>query len=181
MAEDEKITLFIGRLSLGKGLQYLIAAWPAVKALFSSAKLLFIGSGNEEPCLKQQVLDLGLKNSVIFKGAIPNDQLPVYYSAADVFVLPSILTQQGQEGMPVVIIEALLSGCWVIASKIGGVADLSGMAAVKTVVPENTKELSEKITQCLRQGRPAFDQRINNFTLSAAALAYAQKYQELIN
>ena len=60
-----------------------------------------------------------------FEGAKRPDELPAYYHAADVFVGPSIVAEGGDTGgIPVSFMEAMASGCPVVASRVGGIGEL---------------------------------------------------------
>lgn len=109
------ILLFIGRLIKIKGIDYLIRALPEITEKFPNVNLVIIGYGNEREKLESLARDLNI-NNVSFLGRIPNRELPYYYQQADIFVLPSF-----KEGSPVVLMEALSTGCPVVATKIAGI------------------------------------------------------------
>lgn len=122
---DDKMILFVGRLAEKKGVTYLVSAMAAVVKKFPDSKLVVVGDGPEKAALQLQVQHLGLSGSVIFAGSIPNPQLPPFYRAADVFVLPSIVDSRGDtEGLGVVLLEAVAAGTPVVASRIGGISDV---------------------------------------------------------
>ncbi len=87
--------LYVGRLTEVKGIRYLIDAIPLVLREAPTAKLLIIGSGELEEKLTYQVLSLGLTDQIRFTGSVPNEELPVYYATADIFIGPSIVTNSG--------------------------------------------------------------------------------------
>jgi glycosyltransferase involved in cell wall biosynthesis len=112
--------LFVGTLRELKGTRYLIEAMPKIVDKFPDTKLLIIGDGDERPFLTTLARDLGLLDrSVTFLGAIPNGKLPKYFATADIFIGPSL-----REGLPVAFIEALGSGCTVIASELPTISDI---------------------------------------------------------
>jgi rhamnosyl/mannosyltransferase len=76
--------LFIGRLVYYKGLEYLIQAMADLEA-----QLWIIGTGPLEGRLKQQTEQLHLQDKVKFLGDIPDEDIPAYYHACDIFALPS--------------------------------------------------------------------------------------------
>jgi len=105
--------VFVGRLAREKGLDTLLAAWPAVVAAFPGARLTLVGEGPERPALEAAVRRLGLAGSVELPGASadPSDRL----RAADLFVLPS-----REEGMSVALLEAMAMGVPLVATSIPG-------------------------------------------------------------
>lgn len=111
--------LFVGRLAEKKGLRYLIDAMPGVLEKHPTAKLVVVGGGPLEQAHKRHVTALGIQKSVIFTGPIPNDDLPKYYATADVFVSPS-----ETEGFGLTFVEAIMSGCVPIGTRVGGIGDI---------------------------------------------------------
>jgi glycosyltransferase involved in cell wall biosynthesis len=109
--KGSRIVLFVGRLRYFKGVQYLIEAMKTV-----NATLLIIGTGSEEGVLKEKVAEANLGHKVIFLGELPNDNLPEYLDACDVFVLPS---SHRSESFGIVQIEAMASGKSVISTELG--------------------------------------------------------------
>jgi len=97
--KPEKFTiLFVGQVSLQKGVQYLLQAFKA--ACLSNAKLVIVGQLNVD----FQTIYKQYKNdpTIIFYGAVSQEQLVKMYQTASVFVLPSL-----QEGFGMVLLEAL--------------------------------------------------------------------------
>jgi glycosyltransferase involved in cell wall biosynthesis len=117
--------LAVGRLVEKKGMRHLIEAMVEIRATFPKATLSVVGEGPERPALEEQASILGLAASVQFTGAMPNTALPAHYSQADIVVVPSVYSREGDtEGLPVVLMEAAASGLAIVASDIGGIGDL---------------------------------------------------------
>lgn len=105
------LLLFVGKLRYYKGLQYLLRAMPDLPA-----KLLVIGSGpmqNEWQSLSES---LGLSARVFFLGEVSDQDLPAYYQACDIFVLPA---SERSEAFGTVQIEAMASGLPVVCTELG--------------------------------------------------------------
>ena len=83
------IILFIGRMVYYKGLEYLIQAMSDLPA-----QLWIIGVGPLEASLKQQTAQLRLEDKVKFLGNVPEEDLPAYYHACDIFALPSVANSE---------------------------------------------------------------------------------------
>jgi len=81
----ERIVLFIGRLALYKGLEYLVEAMAAVEG-----KLLVIGRGERLDPLLRQAARRDLVDKVFFLGEVPEEEISAYLHACAVFCLPSI-------------------------------------------------------------------------------------------
>jgi D-inositol-3-phosphate glycosyltransferase len=116
--EDERIVLFVGRIEPLKGVDILINA---AATLESDVDCTVVIVGGDETSRSQvaKLRDLakrrGIGHRVAFVGAIDHDKLPLYYSAADVCVVPS-----HYESFGLVAVEAMASGTPVVASRVGG-------------------------------------------------------------
>lgn len=144
------IILSVGRLIDWKGTEFLIMAMPAVLKRFPDAKLLIVGTGPERDALVRKSLELCLGDRIEFTGIVPAADLLSYYRSADVFVLPSINPRGKTEGLGVVLLEAMASGCPVIGSNVGGIPDIIKDGENGLLVPEqNPAILAEKIVALL--------------------------------
>ncbi|HET8701876.1 MAG TPA: glycosyltransferase [Nitrococcus sp.] len=127
--------LFVGRLVAKKGLPHLLDAMPEVLRRCPSAHLSIAGFGPEAAALKAQARRLGIEDQVRFLGAVTQENLPALYRRAAVLVAPFIREASGnQEGLPVVLMEAIACGCPVIAGRIAGVDELFGEASADVCV-----------------------------------------------
>lgn len=145
--EKEKVLLYVGRIEKEKGLEKLLRAVSNLKFKIENLKLIIVGDGEYLEELKVQAEKLGITDKVVFTGRVPYENVPSYYAAADVFVLPSLR----QEGLPMTLPEAMASRLPVVASRIGGIPN-----AVKDketgflVEPGNVEELSERLFKVLK-------------------------------
>jgi glycosyltransferase involved in cell wall biosynthesis len=142
---DEKVKLVgsFGRISCEKGHIYLIKSALEVLKVYPKTKFIIIGNGPKEEEIKQYVIQKEMSDSIIFLDFKEN--INEYYSALDIFVLPSII-----EGTPMALIEAMSTGIPVIATKVGGVGHIivdkqDGLL----VQPKRIKELSDTIIELL--------------------------------
>jgi|SRR5579859_138678 len=171
----------VARLSAQKRQTDLINAMPAILARVPGARLLLAGEGPTRPELDEQVAALGLGPCVQFLGAVTRAQLPELLAKSDVFVLPSIW-----EGLPVALIEALSAGKPIVATDVGGNAELVTPGQNGWLVPPgNVAALAEAVvriaTDCeaaRRMGaasRSRFDS--GEFAPSAVAARHLEVYQ----
>lgn len=114
-ARTGEYLLSIGNLVPLKGHEYILRA--LVK--LPDEKLVIIGSGPLEARLKKLAQQLNLADRVTFLPNIPHDELPDFYRKAKCTILMSSM-----EGMPNVILESLASGTPVIATNVGGIAEV---------------------------------------------------------
>lgn len=162
-AADERVSdelLFVGRLVPKKGLPHLLDALPRVLATRPSVRLNIAGFGPEEASLRAQASRLGIESSVNFLGAMPQASLPQLYRRASVFVAPFIRDGSGnQEGLPVVLMEAIGCGCPVVVGEVAGVHDLLGDAASEVCVDaKNATALATAILATLDDPERATEQ-----------------------
>jgi glycosyltransferase involved in cell wall biosynthesis len=140
---DGQLALFAGRLAPEKGVDVLVRAWPQLVARVPGASLCLVGSGSEEQRLREMVRALRVELSVKFAGGV-TDVAP-YTRAADLAVLPS-----RTEGMPVALLEAMSCAVPVVATRVGGSAEVLEHGAMGTLVaPENPSALSESMAEVL--------------------------------
>lgn len=114
---EPKIVVASGRLVHSKGFDVLLSAWTEVARLGANPLLLIVGSGPEEESLRQQARDLGINESVRFIAA--TDGAADYLACADAVVIPSDF-----EGMSNVLLEAMVAGVPVVATRVSGAVDL---------------------------------------------------------
>jgi glycosyltransferase involved in cell wall biosynthesis len=157
-AENE--LLFVGRLVAKKGLPALFKAMPFVLARRPATILTIAGFGPEESALRALAHDLGIDGQVKFLGAMPQDRLPELYRRATVFVAPFIRDASGnQEGLPVVLMEAIGCGCPAVVGDVAGIRDLLGNAVGEVCVdPTDTQALVASILAVLEHPQEAQEQ-----------------------
>jgi len=139
--EDEKIIIFVGTLRSVKGVKHLIQAMVAIGREDTRAKLMLVGNGKERPGLEELVKELVLERQVSFIGRAPNEDVPEYMVASDVFVLPSL-----SESFGIVNLEAMASGLPIVASKVGGLPEIVRDGKNGFLVePKNPEQIAEKV------------------------------------
>lgn len=148
---DEDSLLFVGRLVPKKGLCHLLDAMPAVLSSRPAVRLTIAGFGPEEESLRTQALQLGIEGSIHFKGAVTQPELPAIYRRASLFVAPFIRDASGnQEGLPVVLMEAIGCGCPAVVGNVAGIRDLLGEHAdAISVDPRDSVALATAILNAL--------------------------------
>ncbi|NLA21899.1 MAG: glycosyltransferase family 4 protein, partial [Candidatus Marinimicrobia bacterium] len=91
-----KYLLFVGTLSQRKGINLLLSAFAELNR--PEVKLILIGQGNDRHLIENFRIEHSLQDRILLSGVIPHAQLPLWYAASDVVVLPSL-----SEGVPNVI------------------------------------------------------------------------------
>lgn len=120
----ETILLYVGPLAERKGLKYLIGALPTILEKHPDTGLVLVGGGDNEN-LVQLAERIGVRDRVSFEGFVPENVLPDYYRAADVFVFPSLL-----EGFGMVLVEAMASGLPVVSTTATAIPEVVGDAGL---------------------------------------------------
>jgi D-inositol-3-phosphate glycosyltransferase len=147
-----------------------------------SQRLVLVGGdGLASPatrCLQKQAHDLGLHDSVTFAGRIVQDRLPLYYSAADVLVVPSFYESFGLVGL-----EALACGTPVVATPVGAMESILQQGRTGQVVTEAAPRLLADAIEAflpdkVRKTVSAADIRASvlQFSWSKVAAALAAEY-----
>jgi glycosyltransferase involved in cell wall biosynthesis len=117
---DRPLLLTIRRLYARMGLENLVAAMARVVQQQSEALLLIGGTGPRRAHLEALISRLGLSDQVRLLGRVSEDDLPRYYQAADLFVLPTVAL----EGFGLVTLEALACGTPVVGTPVGGTPEI---------------------------------------------------------
>ncbi len=133
LREGQQLLLSVGHLIDRKGHDLVIRALAALAPDHPQARLVVIGEGPERAALQALVSELGLQDKVRLTGALPQTELPRWYSAADVLVLAS-----SREGWANVLLEAMACGTPVVASRIWGTPEVVTTPEAGRLVDERT-------------------------------------------
>jgi teichuronic acid biosynthesis glycosyltransferase TuaC len=144
LPQDKKIVLFVGALKRIKGVDYLIEA--AKSFLDTNISLYMVGRDDGmKKSLEKRAHELKIDSHIKFTGPINHEDIPLWLSASDILVLPSL-----SEGRPNVILEAFACEVPVVATNVGGVPELIINGETGYLVPaKNSMELSEKVNKLL--------------------------------
>ncbi|QJW98068.1 glycosyltransferase [Frigoriglobus tundricola] len=140
----ERMLLFVGNLLPVKALDVLLRACAEPLLKGTPFRLAVVGQGPLRPALEQLAGRLGVADRVRFVGPLAQTELPRWYRAADVFVLPS-----HSEGVPNVLLEASACGTPWVASRVGGVPEIAGLGRSRLVPPNAPVELAAAIHETL--------------------------------
>jgi D-inositol-3-phosphate glycosyltransferase len=145
---DERILLFVGRIDPLKGIDRLLKAMPYLQS-FKGLRLIIIGgdeySQGEVEKLQKLCAELKIEDSVTFQGLVKHEQLPYFYSAADVCVVPSYY-----ESFGLVALESLACGTPVVATDVGDLKSIIRQGETGYVVADNSPQtLADRIARLL--------------------------------
>jgi PEP-CTERM/exosortase A-associated glycosyltransferase len=113
---------YIGSFSRYEGLLFLIEAMPDILVRFPGARLLLVGGGRDEEAVREAAQRAGV--AVVMAGRVPQERVGDFYSLIDVFVLPRRRIRLTELVTPLKPLEAMALGIPVLASDIGGHAEL---------------------------------------------------------
>ncbi len=192
---DEKVVVYVGRFDPRKGIETLVRAFAQLydkteDALKATLRLVIVGGcqpgqadANERSRIEALVAELGIADNTTFAGQVGHDRLPLYYTAADVCVIPS-----HYEPFGLVAIEAMACGTPVIASNVGGlkftvVPEETGLL----VTPQDVQGFAAAMEQVLTQSRWSAQVRTQattwvqeNFSWTGVAAQLSDLYRRLL-
>lgn len=120
---DAPMVLAVGGLTERKNPLRLLQAFRQVHEARPDARLAFVGDGPLAGAVRIGAERLGLAGSVVMPGALPNAMVADWMAAADLLAIPSVV-----EPLGIVALEAMASGRPVVATRVGGTAEIVGRA-----------------------------------------------------
>lgn len=147
LCENCKIIFSLGALIERKGFHYLIEAMVEVLRVRKDVMCYIGGDGPMRDRLQKMIKEYDLEKFIKLLGYIPEEDLPYWINAADVFVLPSL-----SEGNPTVMFEALGVGIPFVGTVVGGIPEIISSEEYGLLVePANVTDLSKKILLALEK------------------------------
>lgn len=117
--KDEKIVLFLGRITMQKGPEYFLRAAKKVLEVMDNVKFVMAGSGDLMHRSIEMAAELGIGQKVLFTGFLQGEDVRKIYEMADLYVMPSV-----SEPFGIAPLEALNNDVPVIISKQSGVSEV---------------------------------------------------------
>lgn len=133
LVRQQHLLLSVGRLQRRKGFDQVIRVLPGLLQGGGDVHYAIIGVGEDEAYLRSLIAELGLAGRVHLLGHVPEDELPRWYNACDVFVMPNREVKGDTEGFGMVYIEAAACGKPAVAGISGGTgsAVLDGVTGLR--------------------------------------------------
>lgn len=176
---DKKVVLFTGRLTVHKGVDYLIKAARNIRG-----EVIILGDGPERPYLEKLIKEYKLINTRILGYMSPKEQVNFkeFYSRADVYVAPSTWN----EPLGLVILEAMAAKTPVISTRAGGVTSLIKDGHNGYLVrPRNAQAIADKVNYLLehdelrkKMGERAHSNVAEKFTWEHIAERFERIYEK---
>jgi D-inositol-3-phosphate glycosyltransferase len=180
-----KILLFVGRIDPLKGIDSLLTALPRLDTK-QNLKLLVIGgdedSKPEVERLQRLSRSLHIQDAVTFAGIVEQSELPLYYSAADICVIPSYY-----ESFGLVALESLACGTPIVATKVGCIESVVNQGQNGCMVVDNAPlRLADGIAELLAKQEARMESAdpirasVNRFSWSNIAEAIIPEYRSVL-
>jgi glycosyltransferase involved in cell wall biosynthesis len=138
---------YVGRLALIKGVDLLATAFREISRSLPQARLLIVGSGEEERRIRSVLSSEFSRGVVHLQPRTSQDQLPRWYRAMDVLAMPS-----RYETMSNAVLEGMACGVPFVASAVGGSKDLANTNAGWLFEPESVASLAELLRMVVESG-----------------------------
>lgn len=154
IASDEKIVLFLGRITMQKGPEYFLGAAKKVLEVMDNVKFVMAGSGDLMHRTIEMAAQLGIGHKVLFTGFLRGEDVQKIYKMADLYVMPSV-----SEPFGIAPLEALDNNIPVIISKQSGVSEV--LAHALKVDFWDVDEIANKIIAVLKY--PPLEMTLRNY------------------
>lgn len=177
--------LHVGSISLKKNLTPLVQAVSSLRAAGRDLKLVLVGRHYHkapDPALAEASAALDRDGGLVSLGVVSDEDLPLVYAGAGVFVFPSLF-----EGFGIAPVEAARCGVPVIAAPLNGMEEALGDACYQLKNPKDPQEVAAAITTVLDDSALSADLvrrglvHTTRFTFEAAATRLAETYRKAAN
>jgi teichuronic acid biosynthesis glycosyltransferase TuaC len=177
---NKKIVLSVGHLTVNKGFDLVIKT---LKILSNESHennlwLVIVGEGSARKELERLISSLQLGERVRLVGAVPHQELYLWYSAADLFCLAS-----EKEGWPNVLLESLACGTPVLATPAGGIPEILCSEEIGLLVKRNEQDIAQGISIALgKQWQPKkLVQYARDHTWDQVVLSVFQVFKSILH
>ena len=140
---NDRLVLFLGRLTLQKGPDYFVHAAKKILEHEKNVKFMIAGTGDMEPLVIEKAAELGISGRMLFAGFLNPEEVERAYKMADIYVMPSV-----SEPFGITALEAMKNRTAAIVSKQSGVSEVINHCL--KVDFWDVDELSNKVISTLR-------------------------------
>lgn len=144
LPEDARILVSVASLRESKGHQHVITALARIAPLHPELKLYIVGEGEYRGRIERQIKELGLNQRVVLIGNRRNEEMPLWFNAADASILAS-----SQEGWPNVILESLACGTPVIGTAVGQIPEILQSGDLGILTRQDSQAIASAIEGAL--------------------------------
>lgn len=173
--EGQRLILSVGRLSRRKGFDQVIRSIPLLIKEGIDARYALIGIGEDRDYLFGLAQEQGVADRVHLLGHVPTEDLPLWYNACDVFIMPNREIDGDTEGFGIVFLEAAACGKPAIAGDAGGTgAAVQDGVTGRLVKGEDLEQIADTLKNLLindtlrmRMGQAGFGRAHSEFSWDA--------------
>ena len=150
-SDAEPGLLFVGRLRVRKGVEVLLRALAYLRAQGRLPRLRIVGEGEHRQAIERAAVRFGVRDQVDFLGRRGPAEIRWLFDRSAALVVPSIY-----EGMPLVILEAMVAGVPVVASRVSGIPEVVLDPETGWLVPpEDPEALAAALVELLESPEAA--------------------------
>ncbi|MBC1435192.1 glycosyltransferase family 4 protein [Listeria rocourtiae] len=177
----DKVVMIARRLEEKNGVLYFTQAIPKLVASNPAIQILIVGSGSQESSIRAFIAEHDLANRVTIVTGVMNPEMPHYFNAADVVVLPSLMEATSIAGL-----EAMACGKPLVGTNVGGIPEIITQGETGLLVPAKSAEalangileiLAEE-KQLLKMGHQALQMVHKSFAWKEIARKTVAFYQQ---
>ena len=178
--KDERIVLFLGRITMQKGPEYFLASAKKVLEVMKNVKFIMAGAGDLTRRTIEMANEMGIGDKVLFTGFLKGEDVERVFKMADLYVMPSV-----SEPFGIAPLEAMNNDVPVIISKQSGVSEV--LNHVLKVDFWDIDEMANKIVAVLKHAplagmlRKEGSIEVGKLNWSDAARRCVEIYSEAIN
>ena len=164
--DGHPVVLCISRLVPIKNVALFVDAMARVHKSAPNARAVVVGDGPQHGELQRRSADLGLGDVVRFAGYVPQEDLPRWYRASDVFVLSSDF-----DNSPNVVLEAMATALPIVGTDVGGVSEFVDPRGGMLVPKGDAARMAAAILEFVRE--PARRQQAGAFNRQRAVTSFS--------
>jgi glycosyltransferase involved in cell wall biosynthesis len=177
---SQRYVLYVGALTERKNIQRTLQAFARIAPTLPDISFVLTGPRSWKPTMIETLIaELGIQERVFWTGPLTDTDLPALYSAAELFVFPSLY-----EGFGLPVLEAMACGAPVVTSNTSSLPEVAGVAAIQ-VDPYNIDALAAAMQRVLTDPHLAAEMRqkglsqAQKFSWQRAAQATLAVYEEV--
>jgi len=169
--KGKKVLIYVGRISFEKNIGEIVEVMP----LLDDTILMLVGKGPAEEMLRTKAEALGVGDRVIFSGFVSDEELPIYYAAADAAISASRFETQGLS-----IIEAMATGLPVVCVNERAFSSFVEDGKNGFLFEDNMLEAIEKALNASSEIREEARRTAERFSIAASAKELEDLYNDAI-
>jgi glycosyltransferase involved in cell wall biosynthesis len=175
------VILTVRRLVYKNGIDTLIESAKTVLQQDPNMVFVAVGTGPDRDAVQARIKQMGITDRFRLAGFVSDAELPSFYNAADLFVLPS----KSGEGLPLVSLEAMACGLPVVATDVGGIREIIPEAYGKFVPPDSPTAMAEAVLEASRSNLAELRQKLRTmveeqFSWETNVERLSEIYEQLI-